>query len=822
MPKNQTLDDILNEYSNAENNSPAKSRSYKADKSSDNDKKIQDTGFFKAIKPTVVPDDTITYSLDELAEINAPVKKPAPSHRSGKFQVSDVERPNVSYINSVKEVIKNPTDLPPRPTDNIVGYEGAVVTNAVSDEEYIPKVRKMSESSRAKEMRSKRKKKKQPEFTYDRESPDGVYTKPQKKKGKFVVAHDDGVQKKQVDRMASVDLTADTDPSLLDVQIDTAPEIRKINTGEKKKRDDSTIKDYDSFEDAKEIKHSIVELKASLSFRFSILIFLLLFSAFLSLGTSIGLPVPELLTVANPRIFSGVQLIAVFLSMAISLDTVKSGLIKLVKFKADTDSLASFSAFSCAVASISCMLSPSQLESEKIYLYTPVAIMILLFNTLGKQLILKRAELNFEFASKARNKHAIVCVEDETRAESFTKGTIGDYPILATMKKTNFIRDFSKYTFSTDSGDKLCKGLAPFIIIFSALASIAVTFMKLHTFDGNSVTFGLSLFTLYISACSCMAIPLISNIPLGKAAKKYSRNHGVMLGYQSVEDFYDANSIMVDACTLFPSGTVRLCSIKLFSDAKIDDALLDAASLTAYADSILTELFDDVVSGKERMLKPVENFIYEDSMGLSGWIDNKRILLGNRELMQSHNIEGIPTKTKESEFVEGGKDALYLSVSGNLSAMFIIEITASPTVKRSMAQLEKRDMAVIVKTIDPFVTINRISGLFDFTDELIKIIPTRLVKDFDAETKKVGKISASLACSGKFNSFVQLLMSAKAIKKTASAGNILQAVSALLGMGLVSLHCMLNAFADLSPALLLAYNLICTIITVIIISVKKI
>lgn len=209
-------------------------------------------------------------------------------------------------------------------------------------------------------------------------------------------------------------------------------------------------------------------------------------------------------------------------------------------------------------------------------------------------------------------------------------------------------------------------------------------------------------------------------------------------------------------------------------------------------------------------------------MGLCGWINNKRILFGNRELMNSHNIEGIPTKTKESEFTENGKDALYLSVSGNLAAMFIIEITAGDSIKKSMKQLEKHDMAVIIKTIDPFITINRISELFGFTDELLKIIPTRMMKDFDAETRRTKKISTSMACSGKFTSFVQLLLGTKSIRKTVSAGVILQSVSALLGLGLVSLHCLLGAFADLSPSWLLIYNLICTALTAIIVSVRKV
>ncbi len=816
MSKNYSVDDILNEYKNDE---PVVQK--KPAGGTLSDKKLQDTGYIPIPKGAQDADITMAYNLSELEEINPPERKPSPSHASGKFQVSDISRPNVSYIHSVKEVIPKQADLPPRPTDTLSDdYDGAVVTKTTSDEDYIPKVRKMSNSTRAKEMRQKRKKKKQPEFTYDRESPDGVYTRPQAKQKKFVVSR--GEKPKKVDAMAPVDLSSNAAPEALDVSIESRPELRSVNTDEPKTNQNNTIKDYDSFEDAREIKNSIVELRSGLSFRLVVLTVLFIFSAFISFGTVAGLPVPALLTPQSPRTFSIVSLIIAILAMAVSLDTIKSGLLKLLSFKADTDSLAAFGTFMSAVASGVCAITPALVESGKVHIYTPIAVMSMFINALGKRLILKRAELNFEFASRERNKHAVCIVEDDIRSESLTRGTIGDYPVLTTMRKINFMKDFSKYTFSTDSADKICRPLVPLIIIFSMLASIAVTFIKVKSIDATTVSYTLSIFTLYISACSCMGMPLIANIPLGKAAKQYARNHGVLLGYQSVEDFYDANSLLVDATKLFPTGSVSLASIKLFSDTKIDEVLLDAASLTTRADSILKDLFIDIIAGKNGILKKVENFSFEDSMGLCGWIDNKRILLGSRELMHSHNIEGVPTKTKEREFTEGGKDALYLSVSGNLAAVLIIEVSASPAVKKAMKELEKRDMAVIIKTIDPFITINRVSTLYNFSEELLKVVPTRMLPDFEEETRKVRKFSTPLACSGKFSSLVSLLMSAKAITKTASLGVFIQSASALLGMGIVSMHSLLGAFADLSPAWMLVYNIICTTLTVLIIMPRKV
>ncbi|MGN1481896.1 hypothetical protein [Porcipelethomonas sp.] len=839
MPKDYNLDDILNEYSGKSKEYSAKNKTKVASSASGSSgSSYQDTGFIKIPESVKNADITIAYDRKELKAAESETeKRPAPSHQYSKFAVSDINRPNVSYINSVKEVSANKADLPPRPTDAIDGYDGAVVTRQSSDEEYVPKVRKMSNSTRAKEMRAKRRKKKkknQPEFTYPIESPDGIYTRPEKKKRKFVVKREEeNKNPEEENKNDMVELSSEIDPEELDVKIaDNSADdsIFEENKSDKKKKrknkaynKNQSIKDYDSFENAREIKHDIADIRSNISFRIIVLTVMAVVSIYLAVAEGLKLPVPDMLSINHsPEIYSWVQLIILLLSAAVSFGTVKNGVISLLTFRADSDSFAALTTIASAVSAAVITQAPQMLQSKKVFIYVPVAVASLLINAIGKRLILNRAALNFDFISKDFNRHAIVCVENDDRAESLTRGTIGDFPILVTMKKTNFIKDFAKYTYSVDTGDKYSRFTAPAVFIFSLLFSVAMTFWKMRTLSLESVCFGFFVFTLCVCACSCIAIPLIANIPLEKAAKKYVRNHGVMLGYQSVDDYYDTNSVMIDASTLFPTGTINLCSIKLFSGTKIDEALIEAASLASHGNSILKELFCDIIADKNKLLNKVENFVYEDSMGLCGWINNRRILLGNRELMNSHNIEGIPTKTKESEFTEGNRDALYLSVSGNLAAMFIIEVSASTAVKKCMKQLEKKDIAVIIKSVDPFITINRLSALFNFSDELLKIIPQRMVKDFNEETRKVKKISASMACSGKFTSFVQLIMGTKSIRKTVAAGVAIQSASVLLGIIIVVLNCIMGAVSELSASMVLAYNAICTIITVLAVKIRKI
>jgi hypothetical protein len=64
----------------------------------------------------------------------------------------------------------------------------------------------------------------------------------------------------------------------------------------------------------------------------------------------------------------------------------------------------------------------------------------------------------------------------------------------------------------------------------------------------------------------------------------------------------------------------------------------------------MSQLFNDVIDEEKTTPYRIENYSYEEGKGMCGWISNKRILFGNRELMTSHNIEGLPTKSKEAEF----------------------------------------------------------------------------------------------------------------------------------------------------------------------------
>ena len=764
---------------------------------------------------------------------------------------ADISRHKIAVVSSdaMSEIRTNP--------QRKVIPSGTITPVQMTPDE-APKLRRMSESTRAKEMESKKNKKKRRgkdnDYTYAKETPDGeyMYTPPEFKKKKrsriqIINEAESPEGKKQITdivpspaaveaakpvepapraELTSINLSekAEIDAGQLDVHItQAADEYMSVHSKNKRTK---RIVDFNYYGDVEDVGRDIYELKSTISVRVVILAMTAFLSLFITLANQFNFPIIDAFSMSHIKTYLTVHLVLGTVSILSSMAVITKGIRKLFTMKADSDSMTAVTALSCLIAIIPAFLSPQLVRTENIHIYMPVGILALFINSLGKLLIIRRAARNFRFVSKNFDRHGITYVTDEDRAERITRGTLGDFPILASMRKTDFLTDFLRYTYSSDMTDDFCKKASPLCLIASIVVSFFLTlFCKGTLFTLDSAAFGFSIFSMIICATSCIAMPFVVNIPLENVSKSAIKNKGIMLGYQSVDDFYDTNSILIDANTLFPDGTVRLDGIKVFSNTKLDEAFLEAASLTSTAGSIMSQLFSDVIAGRNGSLYPIENYSYEEGMGMCGWINNKRVLFGNRELMTSHNIEGIPTKAQEAESVDKGKEALYLSISGNLAAMFVVDIVADRYVKRWAKKLCKNKVCMFIKCIDPCITVKKLNKLFGIPEEMVRIIPKKHHEDFYEETKKAVRLSASMATTGKFSSLAELLIGTKVIHISAIIGLILQTASILLGFVLCMLLILSKAFkynyVYMSATALTVYNLAWTVLTYIAVKFKK-
>lgn len=789
---------------------------------------------------------------------NSPPKKegnprPAVSHEKNELFDGEKESPNIKPNPddlSRKKVVTASSDglseVKPRHSKKV----------PMDKQDNSTKIRRMSDSTRAREAERRTKRRKRTSAksrqTYSKETPDGeyMYTPPQFRKKKRtrndILNEIEGEGRKYITdivpspesvrvakpsqsapraKKTSINLSGKKNIRASDLDVHIAQGKEDYEKSQYTKERTKRIVDFNYYGDVQDVGRDIYELKEIISTRAVILGFTAFLSLYITICSRFNLPIADFLSISQIYPYLTAHLLLGLLSLFYSAPVISKGISNLFRLRADSDSMTAVTAVTCLLSVIVAFFQPDMAKGEVIHIYMPVGILAMLFNAMGKLMILKRAKRNFNFVSRNFERHAVVYVRDEERAERLTRGTLGDFPILAAMRKTDFLTDFLRYSYSSDITDNYCKKAVPSCLIVSLIISVLMTFIRIGTLLSiQSFAFGFSIFSMLICATSCIALPFTANIPLEKISKQTLTGKGILLGYQSVDDLYDANSILVEAETLFPEGTVKLGGIKVFSNTKLPEALLDAASLTYNSGSVMQKLFDDIIIGREKLLYPIDNFSYEEDMGLCGWINNRRILLGTRELMESHNIEGIPTKAQETEYAEGNAP-VYLSISGNLAAMFVVDLTTDRYIRKWAERLVKKKICLIIKSIDPFITREKVSQVFGIPQDLIRIIPKRLHEDFNEETNKTVRMSASIACTGRFTSFVQLILGIKVIHSSAIIGLIVQTVSILLGLGLSIMLILSKAFEFdyiyMSATAMVIYNLICTAVTCIAVNIRR-
>lgn len=567
--------------------------------------------------------------------------------------------------------------------------------------------------------------------------------------------------------------------------------------------------DYESFDETDQVASDIEQLRHNLFLRFVVLLVTGLAAGYISVANDFSLPILKIFDRnTSPGGFAFTLTLLGLAACFVAYNVIFSGIKNLISLKADSDSISVLSIAAAVVSGIVLLVDDDLARGSNFHLYIAAAILSLMMNTLGKILIVSRTERNFKYVSGDYEKYAVTSVDDEEAAIKFTNGAVNDYPCLATMKKTEFVKDFLKNSYSADIADSYSKKFAPFMAIGSVVIAVIGMLLDKNAsgFTGNLVSF-FSILAGTLSLCSAVALMLVVNVPLARASKKYLESSGVMLGYSSVEDFADTNSVLVGVEQLFPEGRVELVNLKTMSTTMVEECILLAASLACQAGSVLKPTFYKILKGKTEMLYPVESYIYEDGLGLSGWIENKRVLLGTRELMENHSIQGIPSPSKEKEYAKGNL-VLYLSISGVVSSLFVIRAKGSANVSKWLRELEKQNITVILRSVDSFISLNFLSQTFGVSPDLFKLMPFRDYKEYDKQTSYVPKMSASMICSGHFQSLAMLLCGAKKIQLLSYVGITIQMASAILGGVIALIMALLGSFSQLSASVVLCYNLV--------------
>lgn len=418
-------------------------------------------------------------------------------------------------------------------------------------------------------------------------------------------------------------------------------------------------------------------------------------------------------------VFLVVQLVLLGVMMAGGYSVIRDGVAALLSGKPSNETPAALAVLLVLAHTVMQFFVPQQAASGVTEILTALAGFHLMGCVLARQFRLSRICRNLRFAASRKiEKWGARRIADEKTAMLIGHHAVAaGCPRIVYYKKASFLRHFLACSYDKEEPSRV----SVWQLVVTAGASLLLGVLYGVTVPDTSlaaaITAGVAVFTLAIPTVS-----LAENFLLSRAAAKTREAGGMLSGRAAVEEFGDVDGIAVDAAELFPAASgIQLLGIKTFADAQIDTAILDAAAVCIKAGSPLAGVFRRVIEDREDYLQEVDTLVYEQGMGISGWVGGRRVLVGNRQLLQNHGVD-VPSGDFEQRHLQEGRQPVYLSTAGALSALFIVSYQADPTLAKALRRITAQGISVLIRSCDPNITEKLVCDTFDLDEYYIDVL----------------------------------------------------------------------------------------------------
>jgi P-type Cu+ transporter len=260
-----------------------------------------------------------------------------------------------------------------------------------------------------------------------------------------------------------------------------------------------------------------------------------------------------------------------------------------------------------------------------------------------------------------------------------------------------------------------------------AVMAVAVITGLVWYFAGG-VGFALALrycIAVLVIACPCamgLATPTSIMVGTGRGAQL-----GVLIKNGAALELAEKVTVLVfDKTGTLTHGRPEITDLINVSGDQSDDQRLSlAASLEQSSEHPLAEALVAAARSKGMALRQPEDFVATMGRGVSGRVDGRTILFGNRQLLQD---KGLMVEGREEDVARlsgMGKTVLFLAVDGRLAALIAIADGLKPEVPAALARLKQMGLRLIMLTGDQESTARAIAAQAGIDEVISQVLPDK-------------------------------------------------------------------------------------------------
>lgn len=341
-------------------------------------------------------------------------------------------------------------------------------------------------------------------------------------------------------------------------------------------------------------------------------------------------------------------------------------------------------------------------------------------------------------------------------------------------------RDFMEQYQKTDLTTQTMRIYAPVMLILSLGAAIYLSVSGRQPF----VQTWLLLLTGATPLCGflCYARPFCL------LAKQLAKVGAAVCGWAGAEIFRGRHTILLRDADVFPN--VSFNGMKLFGGHSMDRVVAYAAAVSSACGSTLAPMFEELRAAQNCRHYDVRKYRYYEG-GIGAEVMEDVVLMGSLRFMNSMGVH-----------MDAGmrvKQAVYLSVNGELAGVFALKYSANTAVGSGLSAIVRsgyfdtvlaaRDFLVTPEYLQYKYGVSKDSVVYPQVKERLRLSEQKLTED--------GRQGAILT-KDSFAAFAQTVSGGRTLRSCVQAGTVLALLSGVVGFLLMLLLLSLNAMKTAS------------------------
>ena len=314
----------------------------------------------------------------------------------------------------------------------------------------------------------------------------------------------------------------------------------------------------------------------------------------------------------------------------------------------------------------------------------------------------------------------------------------------------------------------------------------------------------MSMSTAYIALIFTMPMSALITFsyPFFRASHEAFGMDSAIIGDGSLDEYSEASVVSFEDKDVFPSTGVKVKSVKVYGDNRIDRVIFNAASLFRVIGGPLSDVLD--IATLELGHTDDVEIVETDADGIEAVVGGHHIYMGKEDYLRRNRF--IPVRDDDDEAVEnGGKiSIMYMVEDGEVAAKLYVEYMIDPDFEFVIKRLYKAGVCVGIKTFDPNINDRMLNMRIKLAKYPVKILECRNLDDI---TRTAENVDSGIVSKSSSKSLLQTLLLCDKVLHVIKTSVMVKAIAMIIGAVITGVVLFLGIVPEVSSIYAALYQI---------------